>query len=201
MNCANAKPRIRVKPSKNELYVSDVYKLQRAGSGHDGIVYKYKDLVLKILKYDAITRQKQGSMTYEKALYFMSELELKRITQPIDILFDVDGVYTGYAMKYLEDVSEEKDDFTMYDLYFGGYKDARLVLGLYREEYYKPNTPFQNLLEVGILKQNNGITNEWFDCFYEKETYKIRELSKDEKTELSELRKQMQRQDTDDEEE
>ena len=90
---------------------------------------------------------------------------------------------------------------TMYDLYFGGYKDARLVLGLYREEYYKPNTPFQNLLEVGILKQNNGVTNEWFDCFYEKETYKIRELSKDEKTELSELRKQMQRQDTDDEEE
>ena len=90
---------------------------------------------------------------------------------------------------------------TMYDLYFGGYKDARLVLGLYREEYYKPNTPFQNLLEIGILKQNNGITNEWFDAFYDKETYQIRELSKDEKTELSELRKQMQKQDTDDEDE
>lgn len=90
---------------------------------------------------------------------------------------------------------------TMYDLYFGGYKDARLVLGLYREEYYKPNTPFQNLLEIGILKQNNGVTNEWFDAFYDKETYQIRELSKDEKTELSELRKQMQRQDTDDEDE
>ena len=50
-------------------------------------------------------------------------------------------------------------------------------------------------------KQNNGITNEWFDAFYDKETYQIRELSKDEKTELSELRKQMQRQDTDDEDE
>jgi replicative DNA helicase len=76
---------------------------------------------------------------------------------------------------------------SMHDLYFGGYKDARLVLGLYRDEYYYPeSTTKPNVLEVGVLKQNNGITNEWCDVHYDSTTYGIRELTSEEKDVIGE---------------
>jgi len=47
-------------------------------------------------------------MTFEKTCYFKQELDLKRITMPIDIMLDEDGVFAGYVMKYLEDITLDK---------------------------------------------------------------------------------------------
>jgi replicative DNA helicase len=86
---------------------------------------------------------------------------------------------------------------TMDDLYYGGAKDARLVIGLYRDEYYNPDTTTKpNIMEFGILKQNNGIMNEWVDTFFDYNTFKIRPLTEDEKELIAE-----NTEDEDDEEE
>lgn len=88
--------------------IPNVYELQKLGAGHDGEVYKYKNFVLKLLKYDLEIRKRKGLMTFDKALFFQEELRLLRIARPIDILLDSDGNYTGYVMKYLEDLSNPK---------------------------------------------------------------------------------------------
>ena len=75
----------------------------------------------------------------------------------------------------------------MNDLYFGGYKDARLVIGIYRDEYYHPeDTTKPNVMEFGILKQNNGVMNEWVDAYYEANTFRVRPLTESEKELLME---------------
>lgn len=79
--------------------------LEKIGSGYDGIVYKYGNLVLKIIKYDMNYRSQKVLMTFKKAVYFKDKLDLKRITQPIDILFDYNGFFSGYVMRYVEDVT------------------------------------------------------------------------------------------------
>lgn len=92
----------------NLEYIPNVYELQKLGAGHDGEVYKYNNLVLKLLKYNLEVRKAKGLMTFDKAMYFQEELNLRRFTKPIDILLDEDGVYTGYVMNYLEDLSNPK---------------------------------------------------------------------------------------------
>ena len=72
------------------------------------------------------------------------------------------------------------------DIYFGGQRDARLVLGIYRDEYYNEETSKPNIFEIGILKQNNGIANEWFDYVFEPQYQTIRELTDEEKEILEE---------------
>lgn len=94
--------------SSNLERIPNIYELQKLGAGHDGEVYKYKQFVLKILKYDLEVRKARDLMTFDKALYFQEELSLIRITKPIDILLDADGNYTGYVMNYLEDLSNPK---------------------------------------------------------------------------------------------
>lgn len=88
--------------------IPNIYQLQKLGAGHDGEIYKYKNLVLKLLKYDVQIRKSKGLMTFEKTIYFQEELCLRRITKPIDILLDNDGIYVGYVMNYLEDLSNSK---------------------------------------------------------------------------------------------
>lgn len=103
----NISPTLFVQAGKEEI---DSSLLCRIGAGHDGFVYKYSDeKVLKILKYDALAREGKGLMTYRKALRFV-KLSLTRITQPIDLVFDSDGVYVGYVMKYLHDVTLNSND-------------------------------------------------------------------------------------------
>lgn len=92
----------------NLEYIPNVYELPKLGAGHDGEVYKYNNLVLKLLKYDLEVRKTRGLMSFDKALYFQEELDLKRFTKPIDILLDENGVYTGYVMNYLEDLSNPR---------------------------------------------------------------------------------------------
>lgn len=82
-----------------------VSSLEKIGAGYDGIVYKYGDIVLKVIKYDVDYRKQKGMMTFEKALYLKNNLSLKRITQPIDILFDCNGIFSGYVMRYVEDIT------------------------------------------------------------------------------------------------
>ena len=85
--------------------IPDISALPRVGAGHDGRVFKFNDKALKLLKYDISLRKEKNLMTFSKATYFLDELDLKRIIKPIDILLDSEGVYTGYVMEYLDDVT------------------------------------------------------------------------------------------------
>ena len=96
--------------SNGYVMIPNVHALPKVGAGHDGVVYQYGDFVFKILKYDIERRKVKDLMTFEKATYFANELKLKRITQPIDILLNSDGIYTGYVMKYLHDISKYPED-------------------------------------------------------------------------------------------
>lgn len=85
--------------------ISNIYELEKLGAGHDGVVFRYNDKALKLLKYDASLRSKRGLMTFEKAESFSEELSLRRITNPIDTFSDTDGVFAGYVMDYLDAVN------------------------------------------------------------------------------------------------
>ena len=79
---------------------------------------------------------------------------------------------------------EDKHPY-MNDMYYGGEKDARLVVGLYRDEYYNPDeTPKPNVMEFGVVKQNNGIMNTWVDTHFDGNTYQLRDLTEDEIDEI-----------------
>lgn len=94
---------------RNNLEViPNIYDLKKVGAGHDGIVFQYKDMALKLLKYDINTRKQKGLMTFEKALFLQKEILLKRILQPIDIMLDSDGVYAGFVTRYLDDVTRKE---------------------------------------------------------------------------------------------
>lgn len=67
------------------------------------------------------------------------------------------------------------------DLHFGGARDARLVLGIYRDEYYNEETEKPGIIELGILKQNMGIANEWFDYIFDTQYQTIRDMTDEEK--------------------
>ena len=115
----------------NLRVISNIYDLKKLGAGHDGIVFQDGDKCLKLLKYDVGERREMGLMSFDKALYFQDELNLKRIEKPYDILFDSDGVYAGYVMRYLNDVTLESKrdqpfyrqpgDFTCGDLVYSAY--------------------------------------------------------------------------------
>lgn len=93
----------------NDLQViPNIYALEKLGAGHDGLVFRFGNKALKLLKYDIIKRKTSGLMTFQKAVYFKDELNLKRILKPVDIMLDVDGSYTGYVMDYQEDIASEK---------------------------------------------------------------------------------------------
>lgn len=80
---------------------------------------------------------------------------------------------------------ERRDDKHPYmnDMYYGGAKDARLVVSLYRDEYYYPDdTTKPDVIEFGIVKQNNGVMNEWVDAHFDSLTFSIRSLTDDERS-------------------
>lgn len=97
--------------SSHEI-VPNIFVLEKIGAGHDGIVFRYGDKALKLLKYDVTLRRKQGLMTYDKAISFSDNLNLRRITDPIDTFSDVDGNFIGYVMNYLDAVNSPKKEGT-----------------------------------------------------------------------------------------
>lgn len=106
-----------------KIFIEDVTALPKLGAGHDGYVFKYKNRALKILKYDIARRKDQDLMTFAKAKQFRDCLKPKRITNPNGILFDEDGIFCGYSMKFLDDItkksgnqSKQPSEFTTSDL-------------------------------------------------------------------------------------
>ncbi len=93
---------------KSGIVIPDVTELEKIGSGHDGIVYRYGNKVVKVLKYDLATRKDKGLMTFDKAVTLADEFEGKRFVKPDDILLDEDGSYCAYSMDFLDDVTLEK---------------------------------------------------------------------------------------------
>ncbi len=92
--------------------IPDIYKLKVLGKGHDGIVFGYHDLALKLYKHNLDYIYSHDLMTYEKICYFIKHIDLRRIITPIDSLFDEKGVYCGYVMpKYLPFDPEAKNKF------------------------------------------------------------------------------------------
>ena len=53
-------------------------------------------------------------MSFDKSIYFKEELDLKRTTNPIDILLDTDGIYCGYVLNFLNDVTLDSKKGTPY---------------------------------------------------------------------------------------
>lgn len=106
--------------------IPNIYDLEKIGAGHDGIVLRFGDKALKILKYDIAVRKTKNLMTFEKAVYFQDEFDFNRIVQPTDTLLNKDGVYIGYVMDYLDDITlcknkdslfyQQPGDFTCDDL-------------------------------------------------------------------------------------
>ena len=125
--------------------IPNIYELEKIGAGHDGYIYRFHDYALKILKYDIKLRKKRGLMTFEKATYFRNHLNLQRITQPIDVLLDEDGVYTGYVMRYVDDLTSVKKKGTPQYRNPGDYSCGDLV---YSWEVLADD--FQQLSDNGI---------------------------------------------------
>lgn len=105
--------------ASNLQEIREVERLERLGSGHDGKVYKYRELALKLLKYDIEQRKEKGLLSFEKANYFVNECMTKRITMPQDILLDESGIYTGIVMECIDKVEDSSRFFTE-DFYISG---------------------------------------------------------------------------------
>ena len=103
--------------ASNLKEIKDVEKLPKLGSGHDGIVYKYDSLALKILKYDIEERKEKGLLSFEKANYFVNECMTKRITMPTDILLDENGIYAGIVMECIDEIEIDELELFTEDLY------------------------------------------------------------------------------------
>lgn len=89
--------------------IENVEDLELVGRGIDGIVLKLnEEKVIKILKDNIELQKELNKMTYQKVIKFMDDLDLKRIIQPRDILYNNDGVYVGYVMDYVPDITSEK---------------------------------------------------------------------------------------------
>lgn len=103
------------------LCIEDIFDLPKLGAGHDGIVFKYGNLALKLLKYDITTRKERKLMTFQKANFFKERLHSKRLVRPKGILLDEDGIYCGYTMDALDDITKKSEkkpgDFTVQDLH------------------------------------------------------------------------------------
>lgn len=105
----NYKPR-RPQPIVLDDHVSfdDIFDLPRLGSGHDGYVFKYGNLALKLLKYDIPTRRERNLMTFKKAQFFKNELDLRRMLKPEGVFFDEEGQYAGYYMPAIDNLANPK---------------------------------------------------------------------------------------------
>lgn len=59
-------------------------------------------------------------------------------------------------------------------------QDLDVIVGLYRDEYYEPNTTKQGIIEMGILKQRGGAnvsTVGWLDFLFDAPMGRIRNLA------------------------
>lgn len=131
--------------NNGNTYIDNILGLEKIGSGHDGIVFRFNNLALKLLKYDITLRKDKSLMTYDKAITFINKIYVKRTAKPIDCMFDEDGVFCGIVMDYIFDVTSSRDlslrkdsgDFTCgeliecaYDLYddFSSFTENKILV-------------------------------------------------------------------------
>ena len=131
--------------NNGNIYIDNIFELEKIGSGHDGIVFRLNNLALKLLKYDIASRKDKSLMTYDKAIAFMNQLNVKRTAKPLECMFDEDGIFCGIVMNYIFDVTKSTDlsirkdsgDFTcselmecVYDLYddFSSFTENRILV-------------------------------------------------------------------------
>ncbi len=134
------------------------------GAGHDGIVFRLHDSALKVLKYDICFREEKNLMTFEKALYFIKNLNLRMITQPSNIILDPYGKYAGYVMEYVDDISDEKavGSFTTEEL-----RDSILAMSLDFQELS------ENKVEANDLNRYSYLYAKDFLHLCDTDKYKI----------------------------
>ena len=106
------------------------------GKGTDGTVFKYNQLALKILKFDNKIREKNGQLDFEKAQFFVREVNAKRINFPNDILLDENGIYSGIVMNLIPSLSPNQIDLRQYAM-----DDLFLFIEELTEDYKKVLTP------------------------------------------------------------
>lgn len=119
------------------IAIDNVHALEKLGAGHDGIVYAYDDLALKIFKSEKI-------LAYKSALAF-SDLTLKKVVGPCGIIFDDNGAYCGYIMKKINKVSD--------DVSLDAFKPEQMVHSI-----VDLKSDFMGLSSKGIVAEdiNNG---------------------------------------------
>lgn len=133
----------------NLKVISGISKLEKVGAGHDGIVFRFNDNALKILKYDINLRRQRNLMTFEKILYFQDELNLGRIIQPRDILLDFEGVYSGYVMDCLDNLASSKKEGTSSYKRLGDFLCEDLI-----EASYELEDDFNELTEKRVVAKD-----------------------------------------------
>lgn len=148
--------RIRyVKPvtfASNLCTIDDLHKLEKIGSGHDGIVWQYGNQAIKELKYDANTRLQKNLMTFEKAQFFIEwSSKFKRIKMPTDILFDKNGCYTAYVMDLIE-----KIDLTLNPI-------SNVPISLFLESSYELKSDFDLLNKMHTVAKDINFGSYLFD--------------------------------------
>lgn len=95
---------------KESKTIMNVREFELVGCGIDGIVLRLDEKrVIKILKDSTELQKKNNKMTYEKLIKFINNLDLNRIVQPRDIIYNIDGNYVGYVMDYIEDITLDKN--------------------------------------------------------------------------------------------
>lgn len=102
--------------ASNLKEILNIENLPEIGKGTDGIVYRYNKLALKLLKYDNKKREEYGRLNFEKASYFVSEIDTTRIAFPQDILLDENGIYVGIVMEYLDVIKQKNLDLTKFNI-------------------------------------------------------------------------------------
>ena len=118
--------------------IENVEGLELVGRGIDGIVLKLnEEKVIKILKDNIELQKELNKMTYEKVIKFMDDLDLKRIIQPRDILYNKDGKSITINVNHCKSCR-------YYYIYYSEYLQYQLIYGY---EYFS-NIQFKDTAQA-----------------------------------------------------
>ncbi len=158
----NYKPEPKmVRLAESRIVIPNIHDLEKIGAGHDGAVYRYGDLAIKLLKYEIPERNEKNLMTYKKVNYFCENVSCKRIIMPIDSLFDENGIHAGYAMQYIDNVASEKKKGTEEYKAPGDFELIQLIYAMaYLEEDFEELT--KNKVRVEDINRGSYIYNHEF---------------------------------------
>lgn len=162
MTYKNHKPQAKmVRFAEGRVVIPNIYDLEKIGAGHDGAVFRYGELALKLLKYELLERKEKNLMTFDKVNHLCENVSCKRIIMPTDILLDEDGVYTGYVMPYIDNVASEKKKGTEEYKAPGDFELIQLIYAMaYLEEDFEEL--INNRVRAKDINRGSYIYNEEF---------------------------------------